>query len=73
MMNVRPGPRVAISRWIVFTLLALTTSATLAATIVVNSAADVAANDGQCTLREAITSANTNTVSGALPGECAAG
>jgi CSLREA domain-containing protein len=41
--------------------------------IVVNSTADVAANDGQCTLREAITAANTNTASGAMAGECAAG
>ncbi len=45
----------------------------LANTITVNSTADAAANDGQCTLREAITAANSNTVSGALPGECGAG
>ncbi len=44
-----------------------------AATITVNSTADVAANDGQCTLREAIIAANTNTSSGAAAGECAAG
>ena len=44
-----------------------------AATIVVNGTADVIANDGQCTLREAITAANTDTVSGAAAGECAAG
>lgn len=42
-------------------------------TITVNSTADVAANDGQCTLREAIIAANTNTASGAAAGECAAG
>jgi CSLREA domain-containing protein len=41
--------------------------------ITVTSAADTAANDGVCTLREAITSANTNTASGAAAGECAAG
>jgi uncharacterized repeat protein (TIGR01451 family)/CSLREA domain-containing protein len=41
--------------------------------IVVNSTADVAANDGQCTLREAIIAANSNTASGAMAGECAAG
>jgi CSLREA domain-containing protein len=49
------------------------TAAAGGATITVNSIADVAANDGQCTLREAIIAANTNTASGALPGECAAG
>src|ERR1041385_3657256 len=41
--------------------------------IIVNSLADVAAKDGVCTLREAITAANTNTASGAAAGECAAG
>ncbi len=44
-----------------------------AATITVNSITDTAANDGACTLREAITSSNTNLASGALPGECGAG
>jgi CSLREA domain-containing protein len=45
----------------------------LAASLVVNSLADVAANDGGCTLREAITAANTDTASGAAAGECPAG
>jgi CSLREA domain-containing protein len=45
---------------------------TLAA-ITINSTADVAADDGQCTLREAIVAANTDTASGGAPGECAAG
>ena len=45
-----------------------------AATITVNSTADGAgANDGVCTLREAILAANTNTASGAAAGECVAG
>jgi len=44
-----------------------------AATITFNSTADNAANDGVCTLREAITAANTDTASGAAAGECAAG
>lgn len=44
-----------------------------AATITVNSADDLAADDGICTLREAITAANSDTVSGASGGECAAG
>src|ERR1043166_288588 len=41
--------------------------------ITVNSLSDDAANDGLCTLREAITSANTQAASGAAAGECAAG
>ncbi len=47
-----------------------------AATITVNAGnADgfTVADDGQCTLTEAINSANTNTASGASAGECAAG
>lgn len=44
-----------------------------AATIVVNSTADVIADDGQCTLREAIIAVNNDTASGASGGECAAG
>jgi CSLREA domain-containing protein len=34
---------------------------------------DIVADDGHCSLREAIIAANTNTPSGALPGECPAG
>ena len=52
------------------TLLALSAAGS---TITVNSYSDTVANDGKCTLREAITSANTNTVSGAAAGECVAG
>lgn len=44
-----------------------------ASLITVNSTSDVIANDGHCTLREAINSANSNIASGAMPGECAAG
>ena len=53
-------------------LLVLTPGA-FARTITVNSTADTAADDGVCTLREAIAAANTNTASGAMTGECAAG
>ena len=42
-----------------------------AASLTVNSAADTAANDGQCTLREAITNANGDDQSGST--DCAAG
>ncbi len=45
-----------------------------AATITVDSLADDAdGTDGECTLREAITAANTDAASGTAPGECAAG
>jgi CSLREA domain-containing protein len=42
-------------------------------TITVTTFSDMVANDGVCSLREAITSANTNTASGAAAGECPAG
>ncbi|HET6546009.1 MAG TPA: CSLREA domain-containing protein [Rhodanobacteraceae bacterium] len=44
-----------------------------AGTISVNSTADVADDDGACTLREAIASADSNAASGASAGECDAG
>lgn len=48
--------------------------ATPSATITVNSTSDAAnSTDGLCTLREAITAANSNAQSGAVAGECAAG
>lgn len=47
--------------------------APVSAQIVVTSTADVAANDGQCTLREAIVASNTDLPSGTMTGECAAG
>lgn len=54
-------------------LAALSTVGAWAAGIVVNSAGDTVADDGECTLREAIVAANTDTASGATVGECAAG
>jgi CSLREA domain-containing protein len=55
-------------------LLAYFSSPAWASTITVNSLADDAdGTDGECTLREAITSANTDTSSGMATGECAAG
>jgi len=53
--------------------IALIHSALAQTTITVDTAADVVANDGQCSLREAITAANTNSTSGAAAGECPAG
>lgn len=49
------------------------TSVAHAATITVDSTANTVADDGLCTLREAITAANTDSASGATPGECPAG
>src|SRR5690349_14292416 len=55
-------------------LFGLVTTSAAGSTITVNSTADVTNNaDGLCTLREAITAANTNTASGAVAGECVAG
>jgi CSLREA domain-containing protein len=48
-------------------------AAAAANTITVNSSSDTISDDSTCTLREAILSANTNTPSGEMPGECAAG
>jgi CSLREA domain-containing protein len=55
------------------TLLAFAPATTLATTIIVSSNSDAVANDGLCTLREAIVAANTNATSGGSPGECVAG
>lgn len=44
-----------------------------AATITVTSTQDALANNGVCTLREAIIAANTNAPSGGTPGECPSG
>jgi CSLREA domain-containing protein len=53
--------------------MALTAAPVAAASLTVNSLADTAADDGFCTLREAITAANTDAASGATLGECVAG
>ena len=54
--------------------LAASPAAVLAGTaIVVNSELNTVANDGECTLREAIAAANDDTASGAMAGECLAG
>jgi len=53
-------------------ILAATGSA-WAATINVTGSSDVIADDGVCSLREALIAANTNTASGVTTGECVAG
>lgn len=52
---------------------ALAAGSTTAATITVNSLADTAADDGECTLREAIIAGNNTFPSGSMPGECPGG
>ena len=59
--------RVALILTILGLLMAVSAAPVAAASLTVNSPADTAANDGSCTLREAITAANTDTASGASP------
>jgi hypothetical protein len=54
-------------------LLVLGSSSALAATIPVTTRTDVVADDGRCSLREAVGAANGNRASGGAPGECVAG
>jgi CSLREA domain-containing protein len=63
--------RICLNAMLVYAILLVT--AAPAATIVVNDVGDTVADDGVCTLREAITAANMNLVSGVTGGECAAG
>ncbi len=77
-MNRGIGLRLRLRRAITTGLAAgaaalLIPAAASAATITVNTTADTTANDGSCTLREAIVAANTDTASGAAAGECVAG
>jgi CSLREA domain-containing protein len=50
-----------------------TQTGSAASVIEVNTSEDVSKNDGQCSLREAVTSANKDSKSGGKPGECSAG
>ena len=59
--------------FLAFVLLCWAATLSAGVVITVTNTADTAANDGVCTLREAITSANTNTASGGAAGECVAG
>lgn len=58
---------------IVLLMIAFPVNAAPRSVITVNSLADTLADDGNCTLREAINAANSNTPSGVMSGECAAG
>jgi CSLREA domain-containing protein len=53
--------------------LAIPAANAAAAPITVTTTGDTVANDGACSLREAVSAANTNTPSGAMAGECPAG
>ncbi|MBV8858069.1 MAG: DUF4214 domain-containing protein [Acidobacteria bacterium] len=66
-------PAAALRLALSSTALFSSTAAPAPTRITVNSTSDVVGNDGLCTLREAITSANTDAASGAAAGECAAG
>lgn len=69
-MNTLPG-RLAIAGLLAICL-GLPAAAS-AAVIFVNLKTDVVADDGRCSLREAVTAANTDKASGRKLGECAAG
>jgi CSLREA domain-containing protein/uncharacterized repeat protein (TIGR01451 family) len=73
MLRMKPTRSSAFALMLPAVLSGIFAASLEAVTITVNSTADVVANDGQCTLREAIVAANTNTSSGAMAGECAAG
>lgn len=65
--------RAALCGSLVFAFLSWAASLSAGVVVTVTSTADTAANDGVCTLREAITSVVTNTASGGAAGECVAG
>jgi CSLREA domain-containing protein len=65
--------KVSSTAVICVTLALAASPAAAAATITVTTTADVVANDGKCSLREAITAADAKTPSGAAAGECPAG
>jgi CSLREA domain-containing protein len=54
-------------------LFVILTSVLAASTITVTTTSDLVADDGLCSLREAVIAANTDTASGSEPGECLAG
>ncbi len=62
-----------INIWLSTIILSVLGMAVNATTIVVNTDQDITADDGACSFREAAEAAFLNTISGLLPGECAAG
>jgi CSLREA domain-containing protein len=69
---VRLGP-IALAALFAVVLMLAQLAPARAATLTVNTTSDVVSDDGQCSLREAISAANSDTASGASGGECAAG
>lgn len=67
-----PSPTLQIAA-AAFALLLTAPCVALAATITVNSTEDLVADDGRCTLREAINAVNSQTASGGSSFECPAG
>lgn len=65
--------QIALLGLVGFVLFRFVPTAHAATTITVTTNSDVTANDGECTLREAIIAANDDAASGAAAGECAAG
>jgi CSLREA domain-containing protein len=72
MMNLAIMTR-ALGRTACLSLMLAAAVPAYATTIPVSTNADTVADDGACSLREAITAANTDTASGAAAGECPAG
>ncbi len=72
-----PTRRVNLRKWIMLLVLLIISAFLVrpvsAGSITVTSFLDVVADDGACTLREAINSANQDAPSGSQPGECPAG
>ena len=59
-----------IAATVLLPVIAVSPVAAAGTSIVVTTTSDSTANDGTCSLREAITAANTDTASGAAAGEC---
>ncbi|MBY0275111.1 CSLREA domain-containing protein [Candidatus Binatia bacterium] len=72
-MNPLPIRRVVVSLTCLLLACATLAEPASAARIVVTTSDDVVADDGRCSLREAVNAANRNTASGRRPGECPAG
>ena len=70
---VKVGPAIGVSCLAVLALWCGSVRPARAVTITVNSFADTVANDGFCTLPEALAAANNDASFNSMPGECPAG
>lgn len=73
MKQWRAVPVLGLLAFVSVILFSLTARPARAASLIVSTAADTVADDGECSLREAIIAANTDTASGTTTGECVAG